>query len=446
MQSNLPDSSAEYRVVGKRPIRHDGLDKVTGAARFGADIHLPGALHGKVLRSPHAHARIKSIDTRRAEAHPDVKAVATAGDLATGGDQEAEVGEGVVMTTRYLCNNVLAAEKVLYRGHAVAAVAATNPHQAEEALSLIDVEYEVLPSVTNTEDAMKDDAPVLHPHITTADVLGDGRPDRPTNIASHVQHSLGDVERGFSEADLVLEREYRTKTVHQGYIEPQSATASWGKDGMLTVWTCSQGHFGTRGQVSTILGIPQSQVKVVPMEIGGGFGGKHEAYLEPVAAVLSRKTGAPVKLTMSRSDVLQATGPTSGSYQRIKMGVAGDGRITAAQAYLAFEGGAFPGSPVGGAAASMFSQYDIENVLIDGYDVVDNKPATGAYRAPGAPNGTFAVESLVDELCEKLGMDPVEFRLLNAAKEGTRRITGVVNPPIGAVETDCCCKYAVVFR
>ena len=431
-----PSTTARrFNVVGTRPIRHDGVDKVTGKAAYGADIQLPGTLWAKVLRSPHAHARIKSIDVSRAEAHPDVKAVITSKNLINAGDRVSDVGEGVVMSTRYLSNNVLAQDKVLYKGHPVAALAAANAHLAEEALGLIDVEYEVLPAVTNVEDAMKEDAPILHEHITTAEVLGDDALGIKTNIASHVRHQLGDVEQGFKEADKVIEREYRTQSVHQGYIEPQSATASWAKNGKLTVWTCSQGHFGARQQLSTVLGIPESDVNVVPMEIGGGFGGKHRVYLEPLAAVLSKKTGSPVKLAMTRAEVLEATGPTSGSYQKIKMGVTKEGRITAAQAYFAFEGGAYPGSPVGGAAGSLFAPYDIKNVLADGFDVLDNKPGTSAYRAPGAPIVTFAVECLVDEICEELGMDPIEFRLLNAAEDGSRRITGVVNTSIAAVET-----------
>jgi xanthine dehydrogenase molybdenum-binding subunit len=433
-----------YKVIGTRPIRHDGTDKVTGKALYGADIHLPGMLHGKVLRSPHAHARILSIDTSAAEAHPEVKAVATSKDLVNVEDRLAEVGEDVYTSLKYVRDNILASDKALYRGHAIAAVAATSPHVAEEALSLIKVEYEVLPSVTSAEAAMAPDAPILHSHLTTAGIgdvpsspLGKGGTEggpRGTNIASHQQFKLGDIEKGFAQADLVIEREFRTRTVHQGYIEPQNGTAWWTPDGNLTVWCSSQGHFNIRDTTARMLDLPVSKVRVVPMEIGGGFGGKIPAYLEPVAAVLSRKSGHPVKMTMTRAEVMEATGPTSGSYVKVKLGVTSEGRITAAQVYLAFEAGAYPGSPIGGAVACMLTPYNIENVLIDGYDVVDNKPKTMAYRAPGAPIGAFAVETVVDEICEKLGMDPVEFRLLNAAREGTRRADGVVNPRIGMIE------------
>ena len=415
----------QYKVVGTRPIRHDGVDKVTGKALYGSDINLPGMLYGMVLRSPHPHARIKSIDTSKAEAHPDVKAVVTSKDLAPVPPAARQPVLGAAASA-----NILARDKVLYESHAVAAIAAVNPHVAEEVLSLIEVEYETLPAVITVEDAMRPDAPILHEHWTG----DDGSADR-SNIADHVQHKFGDIDKGYREADLVLEREFRTKTVHQGYIEPQNATAWWTPGGRLTIWTSSQGHFGIRDNTAGILGVPVSNIKVIPMEIGGGFGGKLQVYLHPVAAVLSKKSGHPVKMSMSRAEVLEATGPAAGSYVRIKMGVTKEGRITAAQAYFAFEAGAFPGAPLAPAAAAIFSPYNIENILVDGYDVVDNKPKTTAYRAPGAPNVVYGAESVVDELAERLGMGPIDFRLLNAAKEGTRRADGVINARIGAQET-----------
>ena len=425
MATDTKAKKAKYKVIGTRPLRHDGVDKITGKALYGADIQLPGMLYGKVLRSPHAHARIKSIDTSKAEAHPEIKAVATAMDLPTAEPTAMRAVIGVVPN-----ENVLARGKALYKGHAVAALAATSAHVAEEALSLIEVEYEVLPSVTDVEDAMKPDAPILHEHWASED----GGSSKATNIASYQQFKLGDIEKGFEQADLIVEREYRTKTVHQGYIEPQNGTAWWTADGHVTVWCSSQGHFGIRDNTARILGLPASKVKVIPMEIGGGFGGKLPAYLEPVAAVLSRKSGSPVKMTMTRTEVMEATGPTSGAHVRVKMGVTNKGQITAAHGYLAFEAGAFPGSPVTGATGCMFSPYNIENVLVDAYDVADNKPKTTAYRAPGAPIGALAVETIVDEICEKLGMDSMDFRILNGAQEGTRRANGVVNGPIGMLE------------
>ena len=424
MATETKQGTGQYKVVGSRPIRHDGVDKVTGKALFGADFQVTGMLHGKVLRSPHPHARIKKVDTSRAEAHPDVWAVATARDIEPSDPVSRKPTLGQTPG-----DNVLARHKVLYRGHAVAAVAASSPHVAEEALSLIDVEYEPLPSVTNVEDAMAPGAPILHEHWTT-----DERPGG-TNLGDNEQHLHGDRDKGFEAADLVVEREFRTRSVHQGYIEPQNATASWSQDGRLTIWCSSQGHFAIRDNTARILGIPVSDIRVVPMEIGGGFGGKLSAYLEPVAAVLSKKSGRPVKLTMSRTEVMEATGPTSGSFVKVKIGVTNDGRITAADAYFAFEAGAFPGGPLGGASAAIFASYNIENVRIDAHDVVDNKPKTAAYRAPGAPIVTYAVESTIDEIADRLEMDPMDFRLLNVAVEGTRRADGVMNRRIGAKET-----------
>lgn len=433
MAINVSFSKKSYKSVGKRPIRHDGLDKVTGKALFGADIQLPGLIYGKVLRSPHAHARIKSINTTKAESHPSVKAVATFRDLPSVSDKMADLGESSI-NYKYLSNNVLAEDKVLYKGHPVAAVAASSVHVAEEALDLIEVDYEVLPSVTNAEDAMKPDAPILHEEMVTGVVLGDDTP-KGTNVASHTQHKSGDVEKAFKDAYLVVEREFRTKTVHQGYIEPQNGTAWWGNDGRLTIWCSSQGQFVIRDETATVLDMPVSDIKVVPMEIGGGFGGKLRVYLEPLAAVLSKKSGRPVKMTMTRAEVLEATGPASGGYMKVKIGVTEEGRMTAAQTYFAFEGGAYPGAPIGGAAACAFAAYNIENILVDGYDIVDNKPPTMAYRAPGSPNITFGIERVVYEICEKLNIDHAEFRILNVAKTGDRKADGTIHGSIGALET-----------
>ena len=423
----------QYTVVGTRAVRHDGVDKVLGKARFGADISLPGMVHGKVLRSPHAHAIIKSIDTSKAEAHPGVLAIAMSADMAVVGEELAELGEETYTALKYVKDKILASDKVLFKGHPVVAIAAASPHVAEELLSLIEVDYEVLPSVTNVEDAMKADAPLLHREMTTGGL--DAEVVSGTNVAAHNQYDLGDIEKGFEAADRVFEGEFRTKSVHQGYIEPQNGTAWWSPDGNLTVWCSSQGHFGTRASLAKMLGIPESRVKIVYMELGGGFGGKHALYLEPLAAILSRKTGLPVKMTMTRAEVMEATGPASGSHMKVKIGVTSEGRITAAQAYLAFESGAYPGASLGGAANNMFSPYDIENIHVDTYDVVDNKTKTSAYRAPGAPHGAFAVESLIDEIAEALGLDPMDLRIMNGAHEGTRRLNGVVNPRVGMLET-----------
>jgi CO/xanthine dehydrogenase Mo-binding subunit len=428
----MAEATAEYKVIGTRPIRPDGADKVTGRAVYGGDMRLTGMLHGKVLRSPHAHARIKSINTSKAEALPGVKAVVTARDMPKAEERIANLGE-MSVNVKYLSNNVLADEKVLYKGHAVAAVAATNVHIAEEALGLIEVEYEVLPPVLHVLEAMKEEAPLLHETMTTTE-LGQ-KTEKRSNIASHYQHKFGDVAQGFREADVVIEREFNTATVHQGYIEPHNATALWNEDGHLYLWTSTQGAFVVQRQVAEILGLSVSQVSVTPCEIGGGFGGKISVYLEPVVAILSRQAGRPVKIIMSRIEEFDATGPTPASHIKVKMGARKDGQIVAAEASLMYEAGAFPGSPVGAGGMCIFSPYAIPNMQVDGYDVVVNKPKTAAYRAPGATNAAFASETVVDELAEALRLDPLEMRRINGAKEGDRQVHGPTYPRIGYVET-----------
>ncbi|MDP6512981.1 MAG: xanthine dehydrogenase family protein molybdopterin-binding subunit [SAR202 cluster bacterium] len=432
-EPNVVLSTQEYSVVGTRPIRHDGADKVTGRALYGADVQPTGLLHGKILRSPHAHARIKSIDTSKAEALPGVRAVLTAADLPDAGtDITVNYGEGD-MDLALLRHNVLAEGKVLYAGHAIAGVAATNTHVAEEALGLIEVEYEVLPSVTTATEGMANDAPIILEGLKTQE-LGEAV-DGATNVAEHFQHSIGDLDQGFEQADTIIEREFNTAMVHQGYIEPQNVTALWNNDGRLHIWTSTQGPFEVRGAVAASLDLDVSRVKVTPMEIGGGFGGKFPLYHDPVAALLSKKTGQPVKIVMSRKEVFESTGPSSGSTIKIKMGSTSEGKITAAYAWMAYEAGAYPGSPVGAGAECVFTPYDIPNVVIDGYDVIVNKPKAGAYRAPGATNAGFAAETVVDELAIELGLDPIDFRLMNSAREGTRRASGPIHPRVGMVET-----------
>ncbi len=438
MGSHTTESS--FRVIGTRPIRHDGVEKVTGRAKYGADYYVAGMLHGKVLRSPHAHARIKSIDFSRALALPGVKAVVTGKDLPEGENKTVPLGE-MTVNPRYLGQNILARDKVLYYGHAVAAVAAISPHIAEQALELIEVDYEVLPPVLSVEQAMAEGAPILHPDLRNEE-LG----DVPTNVAKHVVLTRGDVEAGFREAHFIVEREFRTSMVHQGYIEPHNALAIYNADGKATIYCSTQGPFEVRGMSAAVLGLPVGSIKVVPAEIGGGFGGKTTVYLEPLALLLAMKTGQPVKMVMTRSEVLRATGPTSGSLIRVKMGCTKEGKITAAKIWMAYEAGAFPGSPVGAATMTVLAPYAIPNVQIDGYDVVVNKPKTAAYRAPGATNAAFAAETVIDELAELCGIDPLDIRILNGAREGTPHPAGPPYRRIGFIETCEAIKASEHYR
>ncbi|MDP6353384.1 MAG: xanthine dehydrogenase family protein molybdopterin-binding subunit [Alphaproteobacteria bacterium] len=422
----------EYKWVGKRTIRPDGADKVTGRAKFGADIALPGMLVGKVLRSPHAHARILSIDTDKAAKTPGVKAVVTSADMPEMPSEFLPAGEMQVNFRDMSCN-IMARDKALYDGHAVAAVAATSAAIADEALALIEVKYEVLPHVIDVVEAMKPDAPILHDDLFTDGVSP--KPDKPSNIAKWVEFALGDTGAGLAEAEVVVEREYTTKPVHQGYIEPHAAVADVSEDGQTHIWCSSQGHFMVRAYCAKLLEMDIAKVRVTPAEIGGGFGGKTVVYVEPLAVLLSRKAGRPVKIVMTRRDVFRASGPAAGSVIKVKLGAKKDGTITAAEATLLFQAGAFQGSPVGPGCMTAFAPFDLENVKIEGFDVVCNRPKVAAYRAPGAPNAAFGVECALDELAKTLGMDPVALRAKNAAREGTKAAYGVSFGPIGYVET-----------
>jgi CO/xanthine dehydrogenase Mo-binding subunit len=432
-----------FKIVGTRPIRHDGIDKVTGRARYGADIHLPGLLHGKVLRSPHAHARILAIDVSKALALPGVKAIVTGADMPPVKSKTEQSGEGTT-NPRHLSDNVLAKHKVLYSGHPVAAVAATSPHVAEEALALIDVRYEALPAVLDVRAAMRPDAPILHDDLRTSGV--EPKSEAPSNVASVVRFERGDLDAAFAAADVVVERAFDTAMVHQGYIEPHNAVAQVNPDGQATVWCSTQGPFEVRHFCAEILALPLSKIRVVPAEIGGGFGGKTTIYLEPLAILLAAKAGKPVKLVMSRAEVLRATGPTSGSHIRVKLGASREGKIVAADATLMYEAGAYPGSPVWAGAMCLLAPYDIETLRIVGYDVVLNRPKTAAYRAPGASNASFAAESLIDELAGKLGIPPIELRRRNAAREGTPTPAGPRHKRIGMLEVLDAAEGCAQFR
>ena len=422
----------ELKIVGTRPLRPDGVDKVTGRAKFGADLYVANMLIGKVLRSPHAHARIKSIDTSKAEALAGVKAVVTARDFSDLPSEFIPAGE-MMVNFRDMTRNILAREKALYEGHAVAAVAAVNDAIATQALDLIEVEYEVLPHVMEVEQAMAPDAPLLHDSMYT--IGADPKPAKPSNIAKRIEFGLGDVAAGFAKADVVIEREFTTQTVHQGYIEPHACLASVSEDGQAELWCTTQGQFIVRNFCAKLLGMELSKLRVTASEIGGGFGGKTVVYLEPLALALSRKACQPVKMVMSRADVLKATGPTSGSKVWVKIGATRDGRIVAAEALLKYLAGAFQGSPVQPGCMCAFAPYDLDNVRVIGFDVVVNRPKVAAYRAPGAPIAEYAVESVIDELALRLKIDPIELRLKNAAKEGTKTAYGPKFGPIGLMQT-----------
>jgi len=436
----------QYTVLGQRLPKVDGLERVTGKAAYGADVSLPGMLHGKILRSPHPHARIRRIDYSKALRLSGVVAVITAGDLVRRAEPPKEDGhapqEGTYdpgheeehATDRpNAANSVFARDKALWAGQPVAAVAATSPHIAEEALELIQVDYEVLPPVLDAEGAMKPGAPLLHSNLFT-ETLGQ-KSREPSNIATHIQLGRGDVQKGFQESDVIIEDTYRTRMVHQGYIETRATLAKVEPDSKITVWSSSQGSFRIQEQLSETLQVPLSMVKVIPTEIGGGFGSKTQGILEPMAALLAQKTGRPVKMVMGRDEEFKAGRPGAPSVIHLRMGATKEGKIVAAQLNVIMDGGAFPGGPIAAATSVGLGHYNIPNLDVDGYDVVTNKPPVGAYRAPGAPQAAFAVESHIDRLAQALGMDPLEFRLKNVAEEGHRLPTDVALPRVGFRET-----------
>ena len=426
------ETARQFKWVGTRPVRPDGVPKVTGRAQYGADLAMPGMLVGRILRSPHAHARIRSIDITKAKALPGVKAVVTSADFPE--QAFAYVGpERVAQNFWHMTRNIMAREKVLYEGHAVAAVAAASKSIADEALSLIEVDYEVLPHVIDVDAAMAPDAPLLFDDMITRGI--DPPPTKPSNISKRIEYKIGDIEAGFAAADEIVEMSFKTAPVHQAYIEPQACVARFDADGQGEIWSSSQGHFVVRAYTAQLLGMNLGDLRVYPAEIGGAFGGKTVIYVEPVATMLARKTGAPVKVVMSREDVFKASGPTSGSSMTVKIGVKRDGRIVAADCLFKYQAGAFPGSPVMNACMCGLAPYDIPNARTVGYDVVCNRPKVAAYRAPGSPIAAFAVESVLDVLAQKLGIDPLELRLKNAARKGTQMVYGPKLSHDGYAET-----------
>jgi len=409
----------DFKVVGTRVIRPDGVDKVTGRARYGADMNAPGQLVGLMLRSPHAHARIKKIDTSKAEKLPGVKAVITAADLPdlTGGNP------GLFDTLE----NCMARDRALYDGHAVAGVAAIDKTTAKKALKLIKVTYEKLPHVTDVDEALLADAPIIQPRYA--------QEGRHGNLINKGEFGQGDIDAGFAEAEVIVERSYKTGQTHQGYIEPHACLASVSPDGTGELWVTTQGHFSYRNTCAQLLGMDIAKLKVTSSEIGGGFGGKTHVWMEPIALALSRKANRPVKMVMSREEVFKASGPTCSTSMDIKIGAKKDGTIVAARAECRYMNGAFPGmwGTLGGMTA--FACYSIPNNKAIGVNVLCNRPKVAAYRAPSAPMMAFGVESTIDQLSKELGMDPIELRLKNVAREGTQAPYGPVWGPIGIEPT-----------
>lgn len=426
---NAPAKSAGFRVIGTRPVRPDGAEKVTGRALYGPDFSAPGMLHGAILRSPHAHARIRAIDASKALALPGVKAVVTGADFTNLESALVEGGENVFDVST-VSLNCMARDKALYAGHAVAAVAATSKAIADQACRLIAVDYEVLPHVLTIAEALADGAPLLNERQVTQGVENSG----PSNAAVRGEMAVGDAAAAIASAPVKVARRYTSQPVHQGYLEPHACVAQWNADGQAQMWLSSQGGFDIRNMTATVLKIPASDIRVHQLEIGGGFGGKTTIYLEPVAMLLSRKSGRPVRLAMSRQEVFTASGPAPGGEYEVRLGASEDGTLLGAEVEFWYNAGAFPGSSTHSGMMSALGMYRVGNARVVGWDVVTNMANTAAYRAPGAPGVVFAVESAMDELAQQLGMDAIELRLRNAVKPGDKAITGMPFGAIGLVE------------
>ncbi|MBI4594776.1 MAG: xanthine dehydrogenase family protein molybdopterin-binding subunit [Candidatus Tectomicrobia bacterium] len=401
----------DYRFIGKPVSRIDAPDKVSGQAIFIDDIKLPGMLYGKILRSPLPHARILHIDTSAAEGLPGVKAVVTAIDAP-------RYRFGISVNDE----EVFARNKVRFVGDRVAAVAATHPDLAEEALGKIKVEYQELPAVFDPLRAMQPDAPIIHEDLATYDggpFAMMFRTAHNTIIPADVE--VGDVEKGFSESDYLFEDTFTTQVVHQSYIEPRGAIARIEPSGRITLWKNTQGQFIARGEIARIMRVPLSHVRIIPTEIGGGFGGKLSILLGPICILLARKSGKPVKIMHTREEEFIAARPRHGAMIELKTGVKKDGTLVSRRSRTIIDSGAYVDFGLGTAtrtASTARGPYRIPNAKLEAYCVYTNKVPGGAFRAPGAPQITFAVESQMDIIARQLAIDPLELRLKNGLQVG----------------------------
>jgi CO/xanthine dehydrogenase Mo-binding subunit len=418
--------------IGRWVRRDDGEPKVTGHSQYTGDLRVPELLHARLVLSPYAHARIVRIDSAEAARVPGVVGIFTADDLPL------VEPDGLTRS-----RDPLARDRVFFEGQPVVAVVARSEAAAEDAAMLVDVEYDEQEAAVDPEQTLGDDRELVH----GAEALGiredagahtsaGGHTEqirRPANATSADRYRRGDVEAGFAEADAVVEDEYRTAWVHQAYLETQSSMAVPDGAGNLTVYTSTQGQFFVRSEVAKALGIPQKRVKVVMMEIGGGFGAKY-ALIDPLVAGLAWALRQPVRLVFSRNEDFLAANPAPGTVIRVKTGAKRDGTLTAMQATVIVDTGAFPGGTAGIVSLLLGGTYRFPNLLIDAYEVLTNKPGCGAYRAPGAPQACFAIEGQIEELAHALNLDPLDMRLKNAAREGDLMPMGSPWPVIGSIE------------
>jgi CO/xanthine dehydrogenase Mo-binding subunit len=431
---NVETETPTHAIIGQRVPKIEGTEKVTGKAQYGADQSRPNMLWARHLGSTHAHARIVSIDTQAARAYPGVHAVLTGADLppiiaSISGTNPAPEEFDVPSRGK----RVLAWKKAVFHSEPVAVVAAITPTAAEEALDLIKVEYEALPVVLDPETSMMPGTTLLHDGVFTETFHGKAL--IPSNVAKVTELSKGNVDEALEHAPVRVNVSFRTAMVHQGYIEPQACLAEYAPDGRFTIWTSTQGSFGVRSGLAGFLKVPPRRVRVTASEVGGGFGAKGAMSLEPICAVLAYVTGRPVKMQLTRSEVLRSTRPAPDTSMHIELAAERDGSLVGARAHFIWDVGAYPGGGSVGGINCGFGSYNVANYHYVGYDVLTNRPSIGAYRAPNGPQGAYGVESALDMLAEELGMSPIALRLKNAVAEGDRNPSDVPYPRIGLIET-----------
>ena len=385
----------KYTAVGKRVPRLDAPAHVRGETKFGADISLPGMVWGVMLRSRYAHARLRRVNTEKARKMPGVLAI------VTGRDFPRDCGDGFPP---------LAREKVRYQGEAIAGVAALTREQAAAAAGAIEVDYEPLPVVTEVRAAIEARAALVHE---------DSERGGLRNVCDETTVRRGKVGEGFAAADRIFEDTFETPWVHQGYIEPHMAIAEVNAGtGKVTIWVSTQAQFNLRADLAHVLDLPMSKLRVIGTPVGGGFGGKAAATVEPACIELARRAGRPVKMVMTREEEFLANHPCGGSVLELKTGVKANGKLVALQARLLFDTGAYPGAQSGTGAVLVQGPYRIPNLLVQAYSIYTNKPSAGARRALASPHVHFAIESQMDIMAHALGIDPVEMRLRNALRKG----------------------------
>lgn len=418
----------ESSIIGAAVGRVEGADKVGGTAIYGADVHFPGTLWGKILRSPYPHARIKSIDVSKALKVPGVKAIVT-------GKDEPEHYQG--KSIRDI--PVLCWDKVRFVGDRVAAVAAEDKDAAEEAVSLIEVDYEELPAVFDVLDAIKPGAPVLHDNAPAYDgAPPDIMAPAGGNIVNKLTWGKGDIDKGFAEADIVLEHTFRMPMHHQGYLEPQSFLVKIDGDGTVHAWASTKGPFGTRGQFAKAVGIKPSDIHLQAVHVGADFGGKSGAGELPICYFLAKRANRPVKIVLSHSEELTAMNPDHDTVIKVKTGVTKNGRITARYLQAIHGTGAYAGmkpgrASIGGAGSAM--PYKMDNTYMEALQVYTNTVPCGFWRAPGAIQAVFAAESHMDLIAKELKLDPAKFRMMNLVEEDDENALGKKWSGVKAKET-----------